>query len=77
MTRFRSATQSYDTSLPCLGHPCGRLINVTQNYRIPTMNTYTADCPPTHNVVSNGGDYLAEGMAGMQQSFVRALTRTA
>jgi hypothetical protein len=41
------------------------------------MNTKSVLCLPSKNFASNGGDYVTDGMAGMQQSFAGALTPVA
>jgi hypothetical protein len=43
----------------------------------PSMNTNSVLFLKSSKCLSNGGDYVTEGMSGSQQSFVRALTRAA
>jgi hypothetical protein len=41
------------------------------------MNTNSVPCPSPVKCLSNGGDYVTEGMSGMQHMSARALTRAA
>ena len=41
------------------------------------MNTIYAQLPLLTSNFANGGDYVTEGMGGMQQLSLRALTRIA